>query len=202
MAPDDDLEEELRRRPTLRSWAAGRLNASNRRLASAPPPGPILPDSTVDRSGPRELSPRAVDRRSWTVAIAARPSASRPSSFRRARPPGRAGREALGGARTGHLGSFRLTERSGETVTEADLADEVWIAAFIFTRCPASCPRITAAMDGFQERTGRYRRPPGQHHRRPEHDTPEVLDAYARRFRADPDRWWFLTGPEAGRSTT
>jgi protein SCO1/2/putative membrane protein len=30
----------------------------------------------------------------------------------------------------------------------------------------------------------------------PEHDTPEVLAAYARRFEADPDRWWFLTGPK------
>ena len=29
----------------------------------------------------------------------------------------------------------------------------------------------------------------------PEHDTPEVLAAYARRYKADPARWFFLTGP-------
>jgi protein SCO1/2 len=31
----------------------------------------------------------------------------------------------------------------------------------------------------------------------PERDTPEVLAAYARRFQAQPGRWYFLTGPEA-----
>ena len=31
----------------------------------------------------------------------------------------------------------------------------------------------------------------------PEHDTPQVLDEYAKRFGADPDRWWFLTGDRA-----
>jgi protein SCO1/2 len=30
----------------------------------------------------------------------------------------------------------------------------------------------------------------------PEHDTPPVLAAYAERFRAEPGRWFFLTGPE------
>ena len=39
------------------------------------------------------------------------------------------------------LGSFRLEERSGRTVSQADLAEDVWVAAFIFTRCPMSCPR-------------------------------------------------------------
>jgi protein SCO1/2 len=29
----------------------------------------------------------------------------------------------------------------------------------------------------------------------PEHDTPEVLDAYARKLEADERRWKFLTGP-------
>ena len=28
----------------------------------------------------------------------------------------------------------------------------------------------------------------------PAHDTPEVLAEYARRFEAEPGRWWFLTG--------
>ena len=30
----------------------------------------------------------------------------------------------------------------------------------------------------------------------PEHDTPTVLKAYADRFGASPERWWFLTGPK------
>jgi protein SCO1/2/putative membrane protein len=30
----------------------------------------------------------------------------------------------------------------------------------------------------------------------PEHDKPQVLAEYARRLNADPDGWWFLTGPK------
>jgi protein SCO1/2 len=29
----------------------------------------------------------------------------------------------------------------------------------------------------------------------PAYDTPEVLRAYAERYKADPERWWLLTGP-------
>ena len=31
----------------------------------------------------------------------------------------------------------------------------------------------------------------------PEHDTPEILAAYAKRYKADPARWFFLTGERA-----
>jgi len=30
----------------------------------------------------------------------------------------------------------------------------------------------------------------------PEYDTPAILTAYARKFEASPDHWWFLTGPK------
>jgi protein SCO1/2/putative membrane protein len=94
------------------------------------------------------------------------------------------------------LGQFQLIERSGKPVSNADLASRVWIAAFIYTKCPASCPRISAQMSGLQSRLA------GTNVRLvsisvdPEHDTPQVLAAYATRFKADRDRWWFLTGPK------
>src|SRR5438132_1295308 len=50
-------------------------------------------------------------------------------------PPPRAALDL--GAKPIALGAFQLTERSGRTVTQADLADRVWIASFIFTRCRA-----------------------------------------------------------------
>ena len=31
----------------------------------------------------------------------------------------------------------------------------------------------------------------------PEHDTPAVLKSYSAKFNADPERWYFLTGPKA-----
>jgi protein SCO1 len=94
------------------------------------------------------------------------------------------------------LGSFRLIERSGKPVSEADFASDVWVAAFIFTRCPSSCPRITTVMKGLQGPLGDAGVRLVSLSVDPEHDTPEVLAKYASGFGADPDRWWFLTGKQ------
>ncbi len=94
------------------------------------------------------------------------------------------------------LGDFRFQERSGNTVTQADLDDRVWVASFIFTRCPLSCPRISSVMKGLQERLARTNVLLVSISVDPEHDTPAVLTEYANRFGALPDRWWFLTGPK------
>ncbi len=85
---------------------------------------------------------------------------------------------------------------SGRAVTDADLADRVWVASFIFTRCPLSCPRITSVMKGLQGKLAGTGVQLVSLSVDPEHDTPEVLAEYARAVRADPDRWWFLTGPK------
>ncbi|HEV3168207.1 MAG TPA: DUF420 domain-containing protein [Isosphaeraceae bacterium] len=107
----------------------------------------------------------------------------------------RAGRDLA--SQPSNLGHFRLQERSSREVTDSDLAGRVWIASFIFTRCPASCPKISAVMKSLQDRLA------GSSVRLvsltvdPDHDSPGVLADYARRFGADADRWWFLTGPKA-----
>lgn len=100
------------------------------------------------------------------------------------------------GAHAYHLGTFQLTERSGRTVSDADLADRVWIASFIFTRCPASCPRISTVMKGLQSKFAGSNVQLVSLSVDPDHDTPAVLTDYATRFGADRDRWWFLTGPK------
>ncbi|HEV7504511.1 MAG TPA: SCO family protein [Thermoanaerobaculia bacterium] len=89
---------------------------------------------------------------------------------------------------------FKLTNRDGRTVTLKNLAGEPWIADFIFTRCPASCPMMTARLARF------HRDLPRDLKVRlvsfsvdPKNDTPAVLEAYAKSFKA-PDRWLFLTG--------
>ena len=94
------------------------------------------------------------------------------------------------------LGDFQLTERSGRTVTQADLDDRVWVAAFIFTRCPLSCPRISSVMKGLQDRLARTNALLVSISVDPDHDTPAVLKDYADRFGASADRWWFSDGPE------
>ena len=92
---------------------------------------------------------------------------------------------------------FILTERSGHTITNQDLRGKIWVADFIFTTCPGPCPLITAGMVKVQEAVA------ADPHVQlvtftvdPQTDTPAVLAAYADKFGADPNRWWFLTGPE------
>lgn len=95
----------------------------------------------------------------------------------------------------GTVPAFELTERSGRPVRAEDLAGRVWIADFVFTRCPDVCPALTARMAGLRETTST----PDplvlvSFSVDPVHDTPEVLRTYASRFGADAD-WLFLTGP-------
>jgi protein SCO1/2 len=95
------------------------------------------------------------------------------------------------------VGSFQLVERSGRTVTEAEVAGRVFIASFIFTRCPLSCPRISTVMKGLEARLAKTDVLLVSVSVDPEFDTPPVLARYAQGFGASGDRWWFLTGPKA-----
>jgi protein SCO1/2/putative membrane protein len=98
----------------------------------------------------------------------------------------------------GNVGDFSLTERSGQTVTRRDLGGKVWIAAFVFTRCSTSCPVVSRNVALLQEQFAAY---PDirlvTFSVDPEYDTPGVLQGYAARYGADPERWLFLTGPPA-----
>lgn len=95
----------------------------------------------------------------------------------------------------GTVPDFSLTERSGSDVRASDLDGSVWIAGFIFTRCPDVCPAITARMADLQQALAGE---PAIHlvsiSVDPTHDTPEVLRGYAERAGARND-WLFLTGP-------
>jgi cytochrome oxidase Cu insertion factor (SCO1/SenC/PrrC family) len=96
----------------------------------------------------------------------------------------------------GSVPDFSLTERSGSSVTLADLRDKIWIADFIYTRCTDTCPLQTAMMAKLQDE---YTGKPDVHLVSftvdPERDTPQALIRYAERHRADSKRWYFLTGP-------
>ena len=97
----------------------------------------------------------------------------------------------------GQVPEFTLVNRDGRKVTRADLAGSPWIADFVFTRCPASCPMMTVRMARLDREL-----PRGSAVRLvsfsvdPEHDTPEVLERYAESYKA-PARWLFLTGDGA-----
>jgi cytochrome oxidase Cu insertion factor (SCO1/SenC/PrrC family) len=103
-----------------------------------------------------------------------------------------------------HLGNFGtvpefdLIERSGQRVTRNDLLGLVWVVNFFYTSCPDTCPLQSATLARLQrdfadDRDVRLVSISVD----PEHDTPAVLQDYAQRFGADPERWLFLTGDKA-----
>ena len=92
---------------------------------------------------------------------------------------------------------FVLTERSGKTITNRDLSGKIWVADFVYTTCPGPCPLVTASMAKIQAAVAHD--PQVQlvtFTVDPDIDTPPVLAKYADQFAADPDHWWFLTGPK------
>lgn len=94
----------------------------------------------------------------------------------------------------GQLPEFSLVNRDGRTIRLEDLAGAPWVADFIFTRCPASCPMMSARMARLERSLPRdLDLLLVSISVDPEHDTPEVLERYARKYQA-PERWLFLTG--------
>ena len=97
----------------------------------------------------------------------------------------------------GDVPPFVFTDRSGRPVSNTDLQGKIWVADFIFTTCPGPCPLVTASMAKVQKATEH-----DPHIRLvtftvdPQDDTPAVLAAYADKFGADPNRWFFLTGQQ------
>ena len=99
----------------------------------------------------------------------------------------------------GDVPPFRLVDRAGAPFTQDDLRGGVWIADFIFTRCPDVCPVLTTRMRALEQTLA-------ERHARvtlvsfsvdPGYDTPEVLRAYATAHGAGPD-WRFVTGQRDG----
>jgi len=98
----------------------------------------------------------------------------------------------------GVVDDFELTDQSGKPFRSQSLAGRVWIADFIFTNCAGPCPRMTAEMRKVQGELAAVK------DARlvsftvdPDRDVPAVLDEYAKRYHAEPERWIFLTGPKA-----
>jgi protein SCO1/2 len=97
--------------------------------------------------------------------------------------------------RYGSVPQFSLVERSGKTTTLADVRGSIWIADFIYTTCQDTCPMQTAEMAQLQEQwKDRAGLKLVSFSVDPEKDTTTVLSRYAERYKADAQRWLFLTG--------
>jgi len=95
---------------------------------------------------------------------------------------------------------FRLVDQKRRPVALSDLRGKVVAINFVYTSCalPGFCLRIANNFGVLQKR---FKAQLGRDlilltvTFDPVHDTPEVLDQYARRWAADAATWHFLTGP-------
>jgi protein SCO1/2 len=104
----------------------------------------------------------------------------------------------------GTLPPFALTDQDGRGFGSSELEGQVWLAGFIFTRCPTICPAITATMGRIQHRARGLE--PAFHlvsfSVDPAYDTPPRLAAFAAAHKASPRMWTFLTGSLEAIKTT
>lgn len=95
----------------------------------------------------------------------------------------------------GRVPEFQLISQTGEPFDRQALNGKVWVADFIYTHCSGPCPRMSARMRHVQAAVTEL---PDvrlvSFSVDPERDTPTVLAEYATRYRAQPGRWFFLTG--------
>lgn len=110
-------------------------------------------------------------------------------------------REKISGIKPDHsrrLVDFSLTDRTGRTVTRAELAGKILVVDFLLTSCSLTCPEVNRRMAEIQQRTA------DQPDVRfvsltvdPRTDTPAALMKFGERFGADTNRWLMLTGDKA-----
>ena len=98
----------------------------------------------------------------------------------------------------GQVPQFQLSLQTGQPFDSHTLDGHIFVANFIYTTCNGPCPMMSHQMHGIQNATANSPEVKLVSFTvDPEHDTPPVLAKYAATFKADPARWYFLTGEMA-----
>lgn len=95
----------------------------------------------------------------------------------------------------GKIPDFTMTDSNGRPFHRNMLSGSVWIVDFIYTNCPAECPRMTSKMHRIAEQVE------GEDNLGllsisvdPDRDTPAALTRFAERYGGPTGQWLFLTG--------
>ncbi len=93
------------------------------------------------------------------------------------------------------IGDFALLNQNGETVTQKDYENKIYIADFFFTTCPTICPIMTDNMIKLQEILKDQDDVLLLSHTvTPEIDSVSVLKAYAEKKGVNDTKWNMVTG--------
>ncbi len=91
--------------------------------------------------------------------------------------------------------AFEFTNQNNKTISNADFNNKVYVVEFFFTTCPTICPKMNENMVLLQnEFYGNPNFGIASFSIDTQHDTPEVLKAYAEEKGATLKNWHFLTG--------
>ena len=95
---------------------------------------------------------------------------------------------------------YRFTNQLGQPVLFSQFKGQALGVTFVFTRCPLPtfCPRMSGNFVDVSKALKALPNAPTNWHLfsisiDPEFDTPRVMTAYAKQFKADPARWSFLS---------
>ena len=100
-------------------------------------------------------------------------------------------------AKAHRIAPFKLIDQNGDTVTNADFDNMIYVADFFFTTCPSICPKMTTnlsllAKEYASDNDIMFL----SHSVTPDKDSVPVLAAYAAKHQADATKWKLTTGPK------
>ncbi|UWX55195.1 SCO family protein [Maribacter litopenaei] len=91
------------------------------------------------------------------------------------------------------IADFSLVNQNGDTITQEDYRDKIYIADFFFTTCPTICPIMTKNMAAIQDKVGDDVMLLS-HSVTPQIDTVPQLKKYALEKGVDDSKWNLVTG--------
>lgn len=90
---------------------------------------------------------------------------------------------------------FSFINQDSIQITNKDFEGQVYVLEFFFTTCPTICPRMTKNLVDVQNTFKDFKNfGVASFTINPEHDTPQVLKAYADAYKVTNPNWHFLTG--------
>ncbi len=91
--------------------------------------------------------------------------------------------------------AFSFTNQVGQVISNKDYKGKVYVIEFFFTTCPTICPRMSENLVQIQNKfEGLDNFGVASFTINPDHDTPEVLKAYAEKYGITNPNWNLLTG--------
>ncbi len=93
------------------------------------------------------------------------------------------------------ISNFSFTNQLGDTITQEDIKDKIFVVEYFFTTCQSICPVMNKNMIKVSEKFKNDRNFKILSHTvRPEEDSVASMLVYAHQHHADSTQWWFLTG--------